>query len=501
VLAVDESGKLKHTLSLLIAPRRMGKSTIFALLIIWLFVSKSNWTAQLLGTSSDHARRTQYNLIKRIILNTAALRKMIGERNIIQGEISYPARGNVIQMSGVNASTSFGDRLSLLWVSDLHAATDLEPFMAYQSSLLDSQDSLVLIDSNTSPDGPVPALEQQAKDDPSIYCSHISFLDLDHYMAEAPSWLSRDRAKRLEKILMPAQFARDVLGQTTDNVNALFPSAIIELCKSDYAFPVTDLKALTSGRAYRCGGGLDRARSLFQSSTSDASVWTTVAKVASPAHGEAEYFVLSQEIFPINTSRLIKSKILKDHEKYKLDACTIEFFETVDLSSWLSDVRIPHELLNPTGTNQNAAFPELYRIAREGRLHFPRGLDVLAREMSNFTYTQKTGGGYVFGHSSTKFHDDCVYSLCWAVHSLRDAVMQAYCLGSFACKNRTPQRNFCFLMDGDLILHCSASCNAFQQVEGMFRSYKAALLESELTIQEFYAAKVKFSGAKIYQAA
>ena len=101
----------------------------------------------------------------------------------------------------------------------------------------------------------------------------------------------------------------------------------------------------------------------------------------------------------------IKKAILKDHERYKLDNCVLENYEVADLGPWLTDQKIPHELVSAHDTNQNASFPEFYRIAKEGRFHFSSDLKTLESEMRTFSYTQRAGGKYSFGHSSKKFHD------------------------------------------------------------------------------------------------
>ena len=59
----------------------------------------------------------------------------------------------------------------------------------------------------------------------------------------------------------------------------------------------------------------------------------------------------------------------------------------------------------------------------------------------------------------------------------------------------------CTLMGGELVLLCSESCQAFQEVEAMFKEYKQYQLDSELTIPEFFETKVKLEGARISQAA
>jgi hypothetical protein len=386
-----------------------------------------------------------------------------------------------------------------LWVSDLHSSPDLEPFNALQASLLDSEDSLCLIDSNVDTlDGPVHGLQKEAETDPSIYCDHLSYRDLEHYCQEAPPWINRQKARRLERTTLPADFKRDILGQRSDSQNALFPAAVIELCKSRYQVPVSDIAKLTNGRAFKVGGGLDRSRSLIGG---DNTVWTVVLKVASIKHGEPEIYVLNQTVFPLNTGALIKKQILKDHERYGLYNIVLENFEVTDLKPWLDEQKIPNELVSAHDKNQNASFPELYRIAKEGRLHFSESLTGLESEMRTFTYTQKTGGQYAFGHASQKFKDDRVYSLNWSVFSLRQAVMNLYVLGSFTCRNKTAKRHMCFLMDGTLKLLCAEQCPAFLQVEAMFQEYKRHQLESHLSVIDFFQTKVKTTGARIYQAA
>ena len=129
---------------------------------------------------------------------------------------------------------------------------------------MDSEGSLILIDSNVDAvDCPLHHMQQEAEADPAMFCQHIFYKDFAEFEKKAPPWINRQKAKRLEKTTLPADFKRDILGQRSDALNALFTSEIIELCKSDYQVPVADLKALTNGRAYKVGAGLDRSKSIF----------------------------------------------------------------------------------------------------------------------------------------------------------------------------------------------------------------------------------------------
>jgi hypothetical protein len=503
VLATDESGRYLHSLSLLIEPRRHGKSTTFALVVLWLTTSRRNHITQLLGNTFDHARRVQFRTLKRIIQNTPRLAQLIPEEFIFTQEITFPALQSAIQLGeGVNVANAFGERLNCLWVSDFHASPDLGPFNALQAATLDSENALILIDSNVDPtDGHVHGLQKEAETDPTIYARHVCYRGLAEFEAQAPAWIDRQKARRLQRTALPADFKRDILGQRSDAKNALFPTEFIKAARSPYKIPVADLKELTRGRACKVGGGLDRAKSLSPLAGGDSTVWTVLAKVASPEHGEPEYYILNQHVFTLNTSRAIKKQILQDHERYHLDAVTLENYEITDLAPWLADVKIPCEILTATEKMQNSAFPEMARIFREGRFHFSKDLKVFESELKAFVYQAGRAGKYSFGAATSKQHDDTVYSACHAIWALREAVLAAYVLGSFTCRNKSPRRGLCYLMGGSKQLLCADYCLAHKQVEAMFQEFKKIRLDDDLNLQEFFESKVRFDGARIYQAA
>jgi hypothetical protein len=501
ILAMDDAGRFVHSIALNIEPRRHGKNVLFAMLVLWLFTSRQNFTVQLLGGTEDHCRRVQFNALKRIINNSPRLSKLIPERSQFMYTILFPEMKNQIQFSASNISSSFGDKVNLLWVSDLHSFVDLGPFNALQAALLDSEDSLLLIDSNCDDtDGHVHALQKEAAGDPAMFCNYTSYREFDHFCLAAPAWIDRAKAARLEKTTLPADFKRDVLGQRSDAKNALFSSEIISLCKDRYKVPVLDIHAITKGRAYKVGAGLDRAKSLIAGPRGDYTVWTVILKVATQ-DGEPDFFVLNQVRFLINAAKNIKAVILEDHKRYGLNNCTLENFETSDLHSWMLEQQIPVELISPHSTMQMASFPEFYRIAKEGRLHFSRDLEHLASEMATFTYTRRQNNIYSFGHSAAKFHDDCVFSVNWAIHSLRKEVLNLFEIDTIQCVNRSNKRHMCFMMGGNLELYCKENCSAYQEVNEMWRLYRSFNEDSEVKIADFYHGFVKATGAVVYQSA
>jgi len=83
IYELDESGNFKHSLSLIIQPRRHGKSVgIMAMAILHFFTSRENFTIQLCGNTEGHSRRVQFNTLTKIITRTPNLRLLIPEKNI-----------------------------------------------------------------------------------------------------------------------------------------------------------------------------------------------------------------------------------------------------------------------------------------------------------------------------------------------------------------------------------------------------------------------------------
>lgn len=498
IYAVDASNNFLKSLILNIEPRRHSKSTLFALVLLHLFTSRDNWSCQLAGNSENHSRRTQYNLLVNIIRHTPKLRAMIPDRAVIKDEISY--KGNTIySMTGLSTRSAFGSRLDLIWLSDFHACVDTSYWNALQASSLDAEGSLCLVDSNVGAiDSHDHQLQQQAEADPAMFCNYTFYKNFEEFTRLAPPWINRDKAKRLEKTTLPADFKRDVLGLRSDAMNALFTDEIIQLCKSDYSTPVTDTKTLTNGRAFKVGAGVDRAKSIFGGMTgNDNTVLTVICKVARP-NGEPEIFILDQQVIIPNTSRGVKKAILKAHERYHLDNITLENYEVADLAPWLDDQKIPYELVSAHEAAQTISFTEFFRIAREGRFHFPASLTSLEAEMRTFSYKLKSNNKYSFGHSQQKFKDDRVYSVNWSIFSLRLQILAPYVLGNIQCINKSNRRQFCFLFGGQHILPgCSQQCVAFGEVEDMFKQFKQYQFDSELSLPEFHQAHVRLEGCRI----
>jgi len=498
-LACDEQGQFVHSLALTRMPRRHSKSTLWALVVLWLATSRENLTVSLLGNSELHSTRTQFAPLKRIIARTKALSAMIPPESILKFSITVPHTDSMIQGGASGMSTAFGDRIGVLWCSDFHQV-DADVYDALQGSLLDSQGTMTLIDANADRDGgPVHSIEKMAAEDPQIFCCAVEYSDFADYCDRAPSWIDRKKAAQLQRTQLDIAFQRDVLGKRSAASNALFLPEVIAACVSPdmpIPFPVERLPELTGGRKYVVGGGLDRSKKLFGG---DSTVWTVTMKVSSPNSLEPEYFILNQQVFPDNSARSIKKAILADHDRYNVNAVTLENYEVADLKPWVDDQGIPCEIISATNTNQNVSFTELHRIAKENRLHFSDKLEVLKSEMLTFAYEELRDGNYKFGHSSQKFHDDCVYSTNWSVFATRAAVLSVYALKRIVCDNMRPTRNLCFLMGGDMELLCKENCRTYHEVREMYRNFLRLRLDDEYPLPVFFENYVKLDGARVYQ--
>ncbi len=496
-LQADPEGRFLCNLALAVTPRRHGKTNIFGLVVLWLFTSRRNWTFQVLGNTESHTDRVQMRTVRRIIRNTPALRRMVKAENMQRKEIRLPEMGNIIQAAAGTVANAFGDKVNVLWVGDFHACPDLAPFDAFQASLLDSEDTLCLIDANTDGEGGhVHRLEQEAEEDDKIFCRRIEYRDFEHYLEAAPKWINREKAKRLQRTQLPAAFERDILGKRGAALNSLFKPDDIQACRTAYAVPLAQAEAakLFSGRKFIVGGGLDRAYGF--SLHGDATIWTVVAKVAG-FDGEPHYWVLNQKNISFSSGRGIKKAISEDNERYELENVVIEAYNAQDIASWAQESKIPVEVVHATTTAQVPAFTELHRIVAEGRLHFATDLERLAAEMKTFIY-DTTGKQPKFGHAKG-FNDDRVYSLSWAIWSLRESELATYELRSIVCRSSSSHAKLCYLRAGEMLLPCSETCEAHKRVEGMYLQYRRRKVDSELSMPAFFKSKVRLSGVKVYQ--
>lgn len=494
-----EDGSWRYGTVALCWPRRHSKTVVNALLVLWRFFNWPTQTIKVLANSERQVTSTAFKTAKSIVTNTPGLLAQIGADNVLAYAIRYPALQSEIQAIAFNESSAYGEKISVAWTTELHAAADDSVLQVLASSVGDSVDGLVLIDSTTDGmGGPIHKLEQLAEsgEDPTVFVSRIEYRDLAEAMEKSPPWIRRDWLVSRSKQMFPAVFASQHLNQRGSAVNSLFRPEHVKAAQENYRVPV-DPKALPElfhGRKFITGGGLDRAYGF--SLHGDATIWTAVAKVAGDDE-EAHYWVLNQKSIPFSSGRGIKKAIADDHERYRLSNVVIEAYNSQDVATWAQDAKVPAEIVHATSTIQVPAFTELHRIIAEGRLHFPAGLEGLAAELLAFTY-DTTASTPKFG-APRGMHDDAVYSLCWAIWSLRDSELASYELGRIVCASVSAHAPLCYLRGGELQLLCAPDCEAHRRVAAMYLQHTRRRVDDEMSLPEFFGAKVKLAGVRVYQ--
>lgn len=493
-LAQDESGLWKYTTIAFSFPRRHSKTTLMSLLVLWRFTLWKHQNVVAMASTERQIVATGFSLVRGIIMNTPTLLAQIGRDNVLRYSISYPALQNSIRTVSTNISGLYGEKITVGWVSELHAAQSEEPMQVLASSLGDTENSWLLVDSTVDAvGGPLHRLEQlqESGEDPTVFVRRIEYRDLDEALEKSPAWIRRGWLKSRKSQLLPATFASQHLNQRSAAQNNLFALADIQACMDRLPMPFTrdDLVNVAAGRTYVTGGGLDRA--FFASLHGDATVWSSVGKIADAEGGEPHFYVLNQKNVLGSLASGIKKAILADNEAYGLKNTAIESYNSQDIHSWAVEMKIPAEIIHATNTAQVPAFMELYRIVKERRLHFSDKLADLAREMETFVYELKNGQPR-FG--SDKHHDDRIYSLAWAIHSLRQQELAAYSLNHIVCESKSPHARLCYLRRGDMILACSEYCPSHKKVAAMHLQHRTNRAESDLTLPEFFKALVKIEG-------
>lgn len=499
-LAQHPDGSWKFTTIAFSFPRRHSKTTLAALLVIWRFTLWPNENIVAMAATEKQIVATGFRQVQGIIQNTPALLAQVGRENIQRYRIEYPKLQNSIRTVSCNTSGLFGEKVTVAWCSELHAAANDEAMQVLASSLGDSLNSWLLVDSTVDPvGGPLHRLEQlhETGEDPTVFVRRIEYRSLDEALEKSPPWIRRDWLKSRKAQLLPAVFASQHLNQRGAASNNLFALADIQACMDRLPMPFTpdDVTRIAAGRMFICGGGLDRA--YFGSLHGDATIWTSVAKVAGENGAEPDFYVLNQRSVLGSLAIGIKKAIQGDFEDYSLKNVIIEAYNAQDIATWAMERKVPTEIVHATNTAQVPAFMELYRIVKEGRLKFSDKLSDLSREMETFVYELK-GSQPSFG--SAKWHDDRVYSLCWAVHSLRQQELAAYTLKNIVCASKSGHASLCYLRRGDMVLMCAESCPSHKQVQAMYNQHMARNVESELQLPTFFQSLVKLEGVKAYKA-
>lgn len=478
-------------------PRRHGKSALAALVALWRLTCFSNQTLIMIANSERQTTSTCFRLATKIIRNTPALLHLIGDRHLGATQIEYPDLGNSLTALPQNDRSLYGMKINLAQVSEMHAATDDAGYQTLASSLGDSADGLMLVDSTAgSRLSPLYKLHRlwETHEDPSIYETYISYRDLAEALEESPSWLSRDWLRSRAKQLLPAIFNSQHLNLWVSGSNSLFPDEVIQKCLAKYGVPVqrAAIPSLIGASKYAVGGGLDRAYGF--SLHGDRTVFTATLKTV--IGDESHYWILFQKSIPFSSGATIKKVIEHCHAEYGLHNTILESYNCQDIWSWTQEKGIPNELVHATSKSQIAGFSELHLIASEGRLHISDACTDLLAEMRGFEYQIESGGNPSFGGSG---HDDFVYSAMWSIFATREVELAAYEISGVACSSRHAMPEVCFLMGANLTPLCAAECASYREVADLYAQHQTRHPESDATIAVFFRTKVRNAGAVVYR--
>lgn len=485
-------------------PRRHGKTTLAAMLIVWRFMSRPSENIAVVANSEKQVTSTAFKTIKGAFENTPVLKRMLAAGTIKIGadRIEMPSAGSVIQAYSSNPAALWGMKLSCAQISEIHAARNGgdDVYEALAGSLLDTKGSLLIIDSTVAPRssklwGLYHSATHATDPDTSIAFAHLEYGDLDDACRNSPAWIAPAKLRSLSRQMLPHKFALLHLNRWGDAANALFPADVLKACIEEYPL---DIASLAAGSAYIVGGGLDRA--FGGSKHGDATVTACVAKIV--LDDEEHIFVLDAESVFLGRLGGIKKRFETYHKAFGMKRATLESYGSQDVFDHLAaqSYGTGVEVVHPSRASKYAAFTALYQAAAEQRLHIHPAFKNLIAEMAVFEVVED--GNATDGLASVpKFshprgaHDDYVHALAWAVYSLRSVHLHPYEIEGIHCTGRGPSVAHCALNGGGTIPSCADTCRSMHEARRMYASYAVKVKVSPVDLPAFIEGKLRNIGS------
>lgn len=490
-------------------PRRHGKTVTSGMIILWRFLTRRTENIAIVANSYRQVIDTGFRSLTEAVGHTPFLSTLVRNGTIVleREAIRLPATGSIIQAFPSQPSTLWGKKLTAAQISEIHAASTDEVLDALRGSLIDSTGSMLLIDSTVGPmSSPLFQLYQasQRADDPGLFFSHIQYPDLEHAARDRPPWISETKLRSLAKQMLPGTFGRYHLNRWQDGASLLLPAEVLAASIDDgYLAAGANPKAIAGEARFVVGGGLDRA--FGGSLHGDATITTAVLKMVGD-DDEEHFYVLASDQVAFSRLSGIKANLTRYHREMAMTRLAIESYGSQDVRDWADGEPFSDgaELIHPTRKAQFNAFTNLHAIAAEGRLHIDPAFKRLIAELKTFEITDDgkeadRGGQAIpkFGHARG-CHDDAVYSLAWAVHSLRDTVLNPYELHGVSCNAPAHTRPVCVLNGGDHVPMCASSCRSMLQVHRMFDAFIDRRPDYRMNIVAFARNKVKNTGSHVF---
>lgn len=485
-------------------PRRHGKTLTSAMIIVWRFLTRPAENIAVVANSEKQVVDTAFRTIRTAFEQTPFLKKLVSNGTVKIGadRIEVSSTGSVIQAFSSNPSALWGKKLSCAQISEIHAAKNGgdDVYEALAGSLLDTEGSILLIDSTVAPKSSklwelYRAANDECDPDRSICFSHIEYADLEEACAKAPAWIDPAKLRSLSRQMLPHKFALLHLNRWGDAANLLFPASILDSCIE--AYPL-NLDALAAGSASIVGGGLDRA--FGGTIRGDATVTACVAKVA--IDDEEHIYVLDASSVLFSRMAIIRSRFDGYHSEHGMSRLSLESYGSQDVADWAATRPYGNgsEVIHPSRRTKYAGFLALYQAAAEGRLHVHPKFKELIAELRAFEVNED--GRATDGEASIpKFshprggHDDYVHALCWAVYSLRSVTLNAYELEGVHCNGRGAAVVHCALNGGPHVPTCADNCRSMGEARRLHAAYLARGPMVPLELHAFITDKIINVGA------
>ena len=482
-------------------PRRHGKTATSVMIILWRFLTRRTENIAIVANSEKQVIDTAFKTLREAFDHTPMLKALASAGTVEVGvdSIRFPATSSVIQAYSSNPSALWGKKISAAQLSELHASKGSAVLEVLTGSLIDSEGSMMLIDSTVGPmSSPLYDLYQAhiAGDDPSLFFSHISYTDLDDACTNGPSWIDPVKLRAASRRMLPQTFNLMHLNRWGDASSLLIDSDTLSKCTEVSYLP--DPKAIAAGASYVVSGGLDRA--FGGSKHGDSTVTTAVLMTVQD--DEEHFFVLDSDAVLFSRLAAIKANLKRYHREWGMTRVGLETYGAQDVFDWAQAEPFADgtELITPSRKAQYQAFTLLATAAAEGRLHIDPRFTRLIEELKCFEITddgKETVGNEAipkFGHPRGK-HDDAVYSLAWAMFATREVILNHYELPGVRCTDTGPTRHMCALNGGALIPMCAKSCRSMRRAFDLFDQYAARSPRNNLPVEAFIIDKLKNTGS------
>ncbi|WP_292046285.1 MULTISPECIES: terminase large subunit domain-containing protein [unclassified Brevundimonas] len=482
-------------------PRRHGKTATSVMIILWRFLTRRTENIAIVANSEKQVVDTAFRALREAFDNTPMLKALASAGTVVVGvdTILFPATSSVIQAYSSNPSALWGKKLTAAQLSELHASKGSAVLEVLTGSLLDSEGSMMLIDSTVGPmSSPLYDLYQAhvAGDDPSLFFSHIQYADLDDACANGPSWIDPVKLRAASRRMLPSTFNLMHLNRWGDASGLLIDADTLSKC-TEVSY-LADPKAIAAGASYVVSGGLDRA--FGGSKHGDSTITTAIAMTVQD--DEEHYYVLDSDAVLFSRLGGIKANFRRYHKEWGMSRCGLETYGAQDVYDWAQSEPFADgtELFTPSRKAQYQAFTLMATAAAEGRLHIDPRFTRLIDELRTFEVVddgKETVGNEAipkFGHPRGK-HDDAVYSLAWAMFATREITLNPYELSGVRCTDTGPARHMCALNGGAVIPMCARSCRSMRRAFDLFDQYAARSPRNNLPIEGFIIDKLKNVGS------